>query len=142
MMWLNEEMGMASCSATHPCIYCLIKLSKPEPGVAMRRLTEHAVMSSHSVIEGFLESYKCPCCSKDITGPMQHGPDIRHNTSDKQRRQAWARTHGSQNFMKHPLFYWLPVTRRIPDVLHSLLRVVEALFWLTAQKHAVDNNKV
>ena len=146
MLWLNEEFGLSTCSAKNPCIYCLIKLSNPDDDTPGARSVARAIRTSHAIIPGHFEDYICDCCGKRVTEDARWGPPdatsgLSKDSLDKKRRE-WQQRHDSQMFSRHPLGWFLPLIRRIPDTLHALLRVTGALFWHTAQKIAIDKKQV
>lgn len=86
---------------------------------------------SHSVRLGVKEGgYNCRCCNKIIISHGDNGPP--EDTTDRVVQQ-WQRLHMSHKFMHYPWLWFLPVNRRIPDILHILLRLTEAVYEMTIQ---------
>lgn len=146
LAFLSAEMGLAGSSATNPCVWCLVTLqhlnsmdllSSPEV-LAKRREVKASCMATHDVLEGFLEpGYECPAegCGAHVHSAGVHGPSIgRSGKVEDRARQAWQRLHNSQKYMCIPWLYFLEWSRRVPDILHITLRLVEAVFDATVMK--------
>eukprot|EP00873_Tetraselmis_striata_P028292 jgi/Tetstr1/448556/TSEL_035814.t1 len=92
------------------------------------------IKMSHSVIPGVVEAgYKCDGCDAEIKHDQDAWP-----SSDIEDMEFPGK-HGGQLFGKPPgkneVARAIRTTRKVPDLLHLLLRVVSHLYWHTVQKH-------
>ncbi len=83
---------------------------------------------SHSMRNGVIERYKCPCCDATI---QAHG-DKPPSTSS---RMAWQNTNWAHKHGCCVPIQCLSWDRMIPDLLHANLQILSLLYYWTAKFH-------
>ena len=134
---LCESLGHQGASCYFPCIYCQVRMNQlaeyesSEPRT-LRTISEH----SHRSHTDMKFPYTCACCNKVYATPA--ALNTSHTDANDNQLRIFKQTHKSMKPHVAPLFSWIAPKDRIIDLLHLLLRVVEALW---AERGAVRDGR-
>eukprot|EP00242_Pyramimonas_sp_CCMP2087_P006057 CAMPEP_0198196808 /NCGR_PEP_ID=MMETSP1445-20131203/247_1 /TAXON_ID=36898 /ORGANISM="Pyramimonas sp., Strain CCMP2087" /LENGTH=244 /DNA_ID=CAMNT_0043865801 /DNA_START=34 /DNA_END=768 /DNA_ORIENTATION=- len=134
---LCESLGHQGAFCYFPCIYCQVRMNQlaeyesSEPRT-LRTISEH----SHRSHTDMKFPYTCACCNKVYATPA--ALNTSHTDANDNQLRIFKQTHKSMKPHVAPLFSWIAPKDRIIDLLHLLLRVVEALWAKTLLVHVTS----
>ena len=142
LMALNSCCGLNTSAAQNPCVWCDAERSNAQfalPGLEAELRTVPAMTEDAHLWHADMSfPWTCKRCNKTFL--TLEALESEPAPATKQQLAQYMQRHCSQRF-KTEVLMAMPMTHRIPDVLHFLLRCVQDLFAGTITAHLDERSE-